>query len=364
MAHEITSSDTPVYVGKPAWHRLGTVISADEARNMTHVQLAERANMLFDVEAFALDRVLIPNPRFIVPSTDLDAPTAKPKKGAAAEPVVAEPEYLTISVPGWAANVRLDTMEGLACVSEGYAASPNRALAETMDAINAGAHDGRIMDPEAAVTLKGGRLAVLTAKFREPITLPGGDVIEPYLFGATSHNRSMATKFRTCMFRIECNNMLQAGLLATAKLDFTIMHTESHDEQLAAAREALTFALNDVRNFEAEAAKMIEQSVTDEQFFKLVENVIVHRREGKGKEITDRMRQSVEQDRMTIKGLWLTDPRVGNYRGTAWGAVQAVSTWEQHLRPADNQEQRNVLAAIGKGFDFTAAAAKLLVAAR
>lgn len=327
MAHHITDSDTPVYVGRPAWHKLGTVIDVETAQSMTFRQAMTHANLLFDVQTFEVfARVL--NPAYIVP-----------QKGKKADPNV--PEYIDVPVEGWAATVRLDEMRALSCVSDGYQVSPNEELADLFDAINEGAADGRVIDPEAMVSLDAGRRVVVTGKFRDGVVLPGGDKVQPYLFAATSHDRSMLTRVRTCMFRIECANMLRAGLAGTAQLDLAVPHTTNREQMMAAGKATLVDAVNDVRNFELRARALIDTPVDEATFGQLLD-VVVQPRYRKNAPMTDRIRQQLETSKLAIRALWSGDPRVGDYKGTAWGALQAVSTFEQHHRPTDDVETRNV----------------------
>lgn len=348
MAHLITDLDTPIYAGRPAWHSLGQVIPTEKMQTLTFKQALGMGGADFDVEGIEVFGEWV---------------TFDPQTG--------EPVVIRVPFKGFQGLIRTDwaalggsadevdalrfTESGLSVVTTDYAIGPNQDLADLFDAINAQAHDGRIIDPEAVVTLKGGKVIIVTGKLREAITLPGGDVCEPYIFGVTSHDRSQSTKGRSTIRRVECNNMLQAALLRPGKLDFTIRHTASRADLMKEAIAAMAFAVNDVRNFEAEATAMIETAVTDREFEQITKLVFAVKEDAK-----DAEKAKAEAAIAACKGLWADDHRVGNYKGTAWGAYQSISTWEQHMVGGSAAEKRNVMAQIGTGFAKTKAAAALL----
>jgi phage/plasmid-like protein (TIGR03299 family) len=244
MAHEITSQDTPVFVGQPAWHKLGTVITVEQAETMSHFDLAVMAGLDFPVEKIEVRGTWI-------------SPTG---------------ELHVVEFDDYAGIVRTDGGQArpLSIQGDGYTIAPNRELSDILDGVNLAAHDGKVLRPEAGVSLKGGKVVILTSRFLDTITLPGGDVIEPFLFASNSHDGTSATKVRSCMFRVVCANTHRAALAGSAKIDLTVRHTANREDRMNEGKKVLAFGINDVRNFEAEARRMIDTTVAEDEFAKIV----------------------------------------------------------------------------------------------
>lgn len=340
MAHQMTKNDAAasLYVGSPAWHRKGQVATLDElmgpdGKPKTFREIMVSKGLIYDVkpvEVFGV--VLVEQP-----------------DGTLKEVVVEFPEYVGI--------YRGDNHLGLAIHNDGYTIGQNEELAAMLDAMNAGAHDGRVIDPEAFVSMKDGRIVAVTGKFRGQIVLPGGDVIDPYVVARTSHNGEFLTGLRSCMFRVVCRNTLNASMLGKAQLDFSCKHTLGREDQIAKGTKDAVAFVNDVRNFEAEARAMIEATVTDMEFRALVETVLPYKGD------TELQRSKVDTQRAAVAGIWSGDERVGGYKGTAWGAFQAVSTWEQWVQPGKDLDGRNMTATLGRGFVVSNHAGRLLAPA-
>jgi phage/plasmid-like protein (TIGR03299 family) len=335
MSHQITSQDTPIYVGEPAWHKLGTVMTAEEAAGLTFIDFMRRANLIADVEPYRIFA---------------EVPVAGPNG----------PEMRRVEFDDFRGLIRTDALTGdlspLHIHTDSYTEAQDRTLGEALDLVNSMSTDGPLIRPEAAVSLKGHRVTMVTGKFLRTITLPGGDRIEPYAVGINSHDGSFSRKLRSGFIRPECWNMLNRLEAKAGKVDFAIRHTKNAADAFDTAKVAYAGLLTEVSNFEAEARRMIDAEMTDMAFDALVRGVF--------KPVKDDESSRIKADAnvAAVKGLWNDDARVGNYKGTVWGAYQAISTWEQHLVPGKNVAERNVLAYMGAGFPYTAKAAKVLVA--
>ena len=215
MSHEIFANDTAAFTGRPAWHQLGDTIPTEVARTQTCVQYVQAARGDWPVEMFEIF----------------------------AEVMVAGPDGMPvverIPLDDFRALVRMDDLTPLHVHGKGYTPSPNIELPEYLDAINEAAHDGRVLDPDAWVTMKGGRVLAMTGKFRDPITLPGGDVIEPYVVSSNAHNASQSSRTRSNMFRVVCRNTHLASMMAKVRVDISIRHTRNRAERVEVAKRDL-----------------------------------------------------------------------------------------------------------------------------
>ena len=87
--------------------------------------------------------------------------------------------------------------------------------------------------------------------------------------------------------------------------------------------------------FQAEVEKMIETQVTDDQFEQLVATLLPI-----DDEKTEGWQERTLQQQGEIKTLWFQSPTIGDFRGTAWGAVNAFSEWEQWMAPIRTKSNR------------------------
>lgn len=333
--------DTAFYADRPAWHRFGDVVPAEDLADRKFMEVMVEWGMCYDVRTMEVFGVVL------VPGAD----------GQMHEVMVEFPGFV-----GLYNGTEVDAMpsggvvQGLHVHQDGYTVGQNEELARFLDGINEGTIDGkRVVRPEAGVTLFGKKVCVVTGKFTEPLRLNGGDMIDPYIVARTSHDGSYATGVRTNMYRVECRNMLNASLRGKAQFDISFKHTIGREAKVAAAIKDLSLAINDVRNFEIEANAMIDSPFSDGDLDAFLKTLLPVDDDAKEND-----RTKVLAQRATITGLWASDPRVGNYRGTRWGAFQAVSTWEQWMTPGRDVALRNTKAIVGSGFAVSNTAGKLL----
>ena len=160
-----------------------------------------------------------------------------------------------------------------------------------------------------------------------------GDALTPTITVASSHSGKFATSYRTGLFRFRCSNQIGA-LRRRAGNVYRLKHTSRSTLRLADAREALGLMFDTADSMSREIHALIDQSVTDAQFVEIVERFSPRPQiEVVDGEIANAASLTRwENRRDDLLNLWNGDERVG-YRGTAWGAVQAFSTWRQNDRP-------------------------------
>lgn len=154
----------------------------------------------------------------------------------------------------------------------------------------------------------------------------GPEHFSPYMMATTSHDESWATTFQMLNFRPECQNMTRLALaMKTPK--FKIKHTSGSAGRIQQAREALRIVPKSLGAFEREVAVLLDQEYTNDRFQRLIANVFPIEVKEDAKKTSANVRRQSE-----VGSVWAYDKRIESARGTAWGAFQAVSTWEQHIR--------------------------------
>lgn len=230
-----------IFAREDAWHRLGTVVkdrafTAQEAMELGHLGG-------WDVRKTPLQAV------------ELN-----------------EDGVTTLQVPGHFATVRTNPFTGkpepLGVVGAGYTVLQNEDHAQFLNTLVD--ESGAIF--ETAGSLRGGRQTFITLAMPEAIRVGGVDEVRLNIAALNSHDGSSAFRLLLTPTRVVCANT-QAAALRNATACVSIRHTANARDHVQAARDALglTFAYADA--FQAEADALIEQAMTDGQFWDLVNGV-------------------------------------------------------------------------------------------
>lgn len=149
----------------------------------------------------------------------------------------------------------------------------------------------------------------------------GGDQIVRYLCVETSHDGRGATRAFITYIRVVCWNTLSAASNAAAN-KYTIRHTGGLFPQMAVqAREVLGLHLKVDPVLSQIVSEWQDTKVSDGQWEQIVKNLVpdvpVH--------FTDRQKRTVTRKRVTLNDLYFTSPTIGEFKGTKWGAVNAIT---------------------------------------
>lgn len=149
----------------------------------------------------------------------------------------------------------------------------------------------------------------------------GGDQFARYLVVETSHDGRGATRAYVTYIRVVCWNTLSAASSAATN-KYTIRHTGKVYPQMAVqAREVLGLHLK----VDPVLTEFVEQwqsvKVSDAQWDEIVKTLVPD----VPKHFTDRQKRTVTRKRVTLNDLYFTSPTIGEYRGTKWGAVNAIT---------------------------------------
>ena len=312
-----------------AWHTLGTVLPGtfDAAQAMTHAKLGG-----WNVRKEALTTA----------------------------PILSADGVAVIEVLDFFATVRTNPVTGrpdvLGVVGAGYQVVQNEAHAEVLNAVvdQSGAHF------ETAGSLRGGRSVFLTMKLPQTMLIGGVDPVELYLIALNSHDGTSAFRLLVSPVRVVCANT-QAVALRNAKASYSIRHTSGANGRIAQAREALGLTFRYAEAFQAQADKMIEQQMTDDEFTAIVNQVWPS-------DPASPTRTPAAADRLReLRKLRRTSGTLSDdFRLTRWGGYQAVTEYVDFLAPMrsrkSGQADRAERAATGTGPTVKARAFELIAA--
>lgn len=210
-------------------------------------------------------------------------------------------------------------------VSDGYRVYLYEDLMQLVsDLIEVGAGDVEI---GCAMALGHKEQAMVQVRPPQGITV-GGDRILPWIAAYSSLNSTWATGVKACRTRLVCDNTGRM-VMGEDTPTFKVKHTKNASVRLGAAREALGIMWESIPAMAAEVERLQNTTLTDGQFRQTLAKLYPLTGPDGGS-LAQRAVTIANGKRETVAGLWANDPRVGDYRGTAYGAIQAVNTAFTH----------------------------------
>ena len=224
-------------------------------------------------------------------------------------------------IPNYKANVRSNDGSVLGVVSDQYKIVQNADAFAFTDALIGGETPVRY---DTAGSLRGGRKIWLLAKL--PDTEIVGDKTEPYLCFSNTHDGSGA--IRVCMtpVRVVCNNTLNIALNG-AKRSWSVRHTGDIQAKLHEARMCLDMANKYMDRLGEYADQLANQTVKDEEIAKILDEMFPVTEDS-----SDREKRNAEKARTEYMICYFA-PDIAKFKGTAWGALNAMSDMVGHNAP-------------------------------
>lgn len=219
---------------------------------------------------------------------------------------------------------------------------------------------GDTLQVGSAGLLQGGAIAWVSVEVPDTITTPEGVAFRPHLLATTSFNGKVATTYKRVVTRVVCDNTRDMAMSEDGQ-QYKVKHTSNSDLRLTEARDALAMVHTIADDFQAEVKALCETTVTDAQWFRFLDLYAPPATE----DATQRSRTMADNRRDALTAMYRTDPRASDWRGTAFGVLQAVDTYTQHVQTVKGAQraERNMLNVIqGKFRDNEAEASTMLSA--
>lgn len=303
MSSEIIPGIDTMALAERAWHGYGTVVG----RTMTYAEALHTAGLDW--------------------SADL-------------APVTALTSHGVTEVDTHRATYRSDTGAVLGVVGADYSPhQPAELLELARLTVDAAPSDAQV---EVLGSLRGGRVVFITVALPDEVTI-AGDVHVPRLVWATSMDGTLATRAVATVIRAVCWNTIRASF-RHARTSWAARHTSSLTGRAADARAALQLVANVSDTFRAEVEALTSQSVTTQQIGEVLSALWPD-----DPAATARARDNASRRRAQVRRMYESDPRVAGWHGTAYGLVQAVSTWELWEAPRRGDRGEQVLTALFAG---------------
>lgn len=164
-----------------------------------------------------------------------------------------------------------------------------------------------------------------------------GDDMKTYMIFQNTHNGISKIMAALCPLRIVCQNQF-AVAFKRAENKVVIKHTRSASSKLDEAREVMRAALGYTEEFKMLAEELAAIKVPKIKEEKVLE-LMFPINETKDSE---RKVQSIMERRSSVSSLFHNDNDLQNFKGTAWGMLNAYSDYITHAEPqrkTENWEQ-------------------------
>lgn len=250
--------------------------------------------------------------------TDVTAETSVDeilKKAKLNYTVVKEPVYLQdgILVPSRIATIKQETREPIGLVSPRYEIYQNADAFKFLEEIP------NIEFVRAGETYNG--MVYIIGKLPDLTVL--GDTFTPYVIFQTSHNGWFSLRATICPLRMVCQNQF-AMSFKNMQNTISIHHSQRIENRVREAQQLLKDTAIYMQGFTdtAEELALLKLTATDH-------NKICDAFFDSTKAITERQQDALEEKKTRLNLCYKADDNA-NFRGTAWGLINAFADYETH----------------------------------
>ena len=224
-------------------------------------------------------------------------------------------------IPDYVATVREDSGDYLGVVSPNYGIVQNRDAFDFVNYI-----DEDIKFVKAGVTGTG----MVSVIGKLPNTKILGDKCEPYAIFQNSHNGKYGVKSTICPLRVVCQNQFNYAFNHSANT-VTVRHSKSVEDRLADAREVLKGIYGYMGTLNDEAERLATIKIDTSMLERYLNSAFkINEEDSRAKTAQvfrrDEFMQAYNQDDNA------------NFRGTAWGIINALADYSTHKTPLRKTE--------------------------
>lgn len=229
--------------------------------------------------------------------------------------VVKEPVYLHdgILVPSRIATIKQETREPIGLVSDRYEIYQNADAFKFLEEIP------DIQFVRAGETYNG--MVYIIGKLPSLKVLD--DEFTPYVIFQTSHNGWFSLRATICPLRIVCQNQFAMSFKNMANT-ISIHHSKRIEGRILEAQQLLKDTALYMQGFTNTAEELALLKITDTDRNKICDAFFEST-----KAITERQQEALNEKKYRLN-LCYNDDDNSNFRGTAWGLVNALTDYETH----------------------------------
>jgi len=188
-------------------------------------------------------------------------------------------------------------------------------------------HVANILDDNLQISsaglLRNRAVAWVEVSVPDNIKTPEGVEFRPNLLACTSFDGSLATTYKRTVQLVVCDNTMAMALQEKGQT-LKVKHSKYSKARIGDARSALEVVFDVGEAFSEEIARLTRIDVTDNQFTKVLDELVpVVDDEG-------RKRTVALNKRDQLHTMYAADARVRDWKGTAFGVLQAFNTYNHH----------------------------------
>lgn len=223
-------------------------------------------------------------------------------------------------ISGYMANVRSDTREVLGIVGDKYQVAQNQNVFAFADELIRSNREKCTY--ETAGSLFNGRRVFML------VNMPKGRIVEdeyqPFVCLSNAHDGSSALQVFITGIRVVCNNTLQAAL-NSAKRKISIRHLSGMETRKEEALKTMGAASKYYHDLEVFASELAGKKVNIGK--------VLDRLFPASKAMSTRQVKSNMEVKELIKTILRQKDDLQNFRGTAWGAYNAIADYRSNAEP-------------------------------
>ena len=185
-------------------------------------------------------------------------------------------------------------------------------------------------------------LNYIIAKLPENYVLD--DRFDPYIIFQNSHNGFTTLKATICPLRIVCQNQFSMAF-RNADNKISLRHSSSIHDRLVEARRVLQISASYMDTFAKEAEELANIKVNPIQEMRIIDNLFEV-----PENATNRKMNTLEENRNFFMNILDSDDNQ-NFKGTAWGMINAYTDYITHLAPKRKTETIDMARFMAVTFD-------------
>lgn len=225
-------------------------------------------------------------------------------------------------IANFKANTRSDNNSVLGIVTDRYKVVQNSEAFDFTDSLIGGE-----VRYETAGSLKDGKTIWLLAKMEEREIL--GDKFEPYICFTNSHDGSGAIKVCMTPIRVVCANTLNFALNKADRI-WSTRHMGDVNAKLYEAQHTLGLAEDYMAALETDIERLANKNITNDEIRSILDELFpVNSNDSP-------IKQSRAKDARDNIMMCYYAPDITQFRGTAYGFLNAITDFVGHAKPTRN----------------------------
>lgn len=214
-------------------------------------------------------------------------------------------------------------------VGDTYSIVQNEQHADFLDTLvdESGAHFTN------AGTMYDGKMVIIAMRLPGHIMVGGVDQVDTEIVAINSHNGSTSFTLMATPVRVACFNMLNAARKQASNI-YRVRHTRGIEGLVEQARGALDLTFKYLDDFQAQAERMIQTTMTQAQF-----EAIIQKEFGADRDAAPAVQTRAEHKIGQMQHLFAEAATQDGIRDTAWAGYNAITEWSDHYAPTRGDKE-------------------------